>query len=202
MKLLPNLVLLFAVIAFSSCTTISESIDIPANSEVKSSKRTISGRITVESGATVRHLDTISGSITLAENVTAKSVETISGSIDVGSSSTVTEGIKTVSGSITLGENTLIQEVVRTISGSVEAEQATIEGDIKIHAGRVTLTQTQVNSIYARTDESDNSTVWVDVGPGCIVETVEAKYSDKIELRIHESAKVASIINAEAEYYQ
>ena len=56
--------------------------------------------------------------------------------------------------------------------------------------------------IVKKTPKRSESKVQIDIGPDSVVNSIAVKEaSDKVSLRIHNSAKIGSITGAQTEYY-
>ena len=165
---------------------------------------TVDGNIDVGANAKIGAAKTVDGDITIREGSITRTLATVDGDIKLEASVLVDGSLNTVDGNVIVAEHCEIAGNIRAIDGKIEIKGSSIKGEIRIASGGVFLSGSQVEGsiIVKKTPRDSGARALIDIGPDSVVDSIIVKGdSDKVSLRIHNSAMIGNIKGAQAEYY-
>ena len=189
------------------------------------SRSRVMGGLNAEAGETVGDLDTVNGGISVDEKAHTGSLTTVNGGIDIEDDAVVEEAT-TVNGGIDVGERVRIDHDLETVNGGIRVDfLSKVGGDIITVNGGIRIRQTEVGGgielvngdimVGAKSHVHGGITVrknkgiqvgWgsntpkvprIIIGPNAIVDG-ELRFERKVELYVHTTAKVGTVIGATA----
>jgi DUF4097 and DUF4098 domain-containing protein YvlB len=195
---------LIASLPFTAgCATISEDYRIADGSDQDRGYTSVSGNIDVGRSARIGNAKTVSGNIAIGEQCRVGSLSSVAGRIKVAADSRVGGSIKTVAGDIEIARGCTIAGDVGTVAGRVAVTDSVVKGKVTLTSGKLALTGSRVTGAL-RVEHSDgegNDDAEVDIGANSEVGKVIVEKGARVQLRIHNTAKVGTITGAQAEYY-
>ena len=170
---------------------------------------TVNGGIHIGANATVKSAETVNGGVTLGEGSVAESLETVNGSITLEADATVAQDIEAVNGGIQLESNAEVVGDVENVNGGIELNRAKVGGRITTTTGDVfvldgsrvdggILVEQQRSGWFNNNQPQRDPRVVIGVGS---VVNGELRFDRKVDLYVHESAKVGTITGANAKRY-
>lgn len=179
-------------------SSVNGSISVGRGATVTGSLETVNGAIRIDDGAQVEDLHTVNGSIKLGDNVVADSISGVNGSIRLGNNATIKGEVSVVNGRISSDGGSTIESDVSNVNGELQIADTRIGGNLSTVNGDVTLTDSSRvagDLIVEKPSErnyGNRREPRVVIGPGAIVEG-DVHLERKVELFIHESARVGSV---------
>ncbi len=127
----------------TSADSVNKSLEVQSGTTVKDVE-TVNGSIVVSNGAVAETVETVNGSIRVGDDVSVDSLESVNGSIVAGGQLKVKEGIETVNGRIDIGPGSSVGGKVETVNGHVNLEQVTVGAGVETVNGGIALKASRV----------------------------------------------------------
>lgn len=164
---------------------------------------TVNGSVEVAAGVVAESVESVNGEIDIGDRASVSLVETVNGSVELGREVTVQKSVETVNGSIDSGVGTKIGGGVGTVNGAIAVEQTEIAGTVSTVNGDITIGRASkvLGGILIEKPHGwwsgKQRTPRVVIGPDAVVEG-ELRFEREVELFVHDSAKIGSIVGATA----
>ena len=176
---------------------------VPAIATASGSYSTVNKSINVGDNTTTGDVDSVNGSIRVGANSFVKSVESVNGSIRLGNDVAVDGDVDAVNGSITLQTGCDVGGKVETVNGGIEMDNTRVAGDIETINGHLQIlngSEVTGNVVVRKPGgwnfSRRNKPVSVEIGQDVVVHG-DLIFSQPVELKLHESARVGEIIGDE-----
>ena len=171
---------------------------------------TVNGGISVEERAHAGSLQTVNGGIDVEDDAEIKDASTVNGGIELGQRVRVAGDLETVNGGIRVDFLSKIGGDVGTVNGGITVRQTDVGGRIRLVNGDVTVgAKSHVHGGILVEKNKGIDFGWgnrkprvprIIIGPNAIVDG-ELRFERKVDLYVHTTAKVGTVIGATAQPY-